>query len=112
MQKLLWLSPMAASLLRCGRPWLPRSEGGVGAELFQDVVAAVEAAVRAPWDDGPSIAALHLLQAAAHRLAAAYPQVPPPPPAPLPPSPAAAPVPVFLCHVARGCYKNLHRCYH
>jgi hypothetical protein len=48
---------------------------GVGHGFFPDVVAALEAVVRAPWHAGHSIGGLHLLQVAARRLAASSPQV-------------------------------------
>ena len=48
---------------------------GVGHGFFPDVVAALEAVVRAPWHAGHSIGGLHLLQVAARRLAASSPEV-------------------------------------
>ena len=48
---------------------------GVGHGFFQDVVAALEAVVRAPWHAGHSIGGLHLLQVAARRLASSSPEV-------------------------------------
>ena len=52
-----------------------RSGVGVGHDFFPDVVAALEAAVRAPSHEGHSIGGLHLLQVAARRLAASDPEV-------------------------------------
>lgn len=48
---------------------------GVGHGFFPDVVAALEAVVRAPWHAGHSIGGLHLLQVAARRLASSSPEV-------------------------------------
>lgn len=50
---------------------------GVGHDFFPDVVAALEAVVRAPWHAGHSIGGLHLLQVAARRLAASSPEASP-----------------------------------